>query len=126
MTPPVYCPTGTIGAPDAKPGNCLYDTGFGETVQSYTFNRGFTVTQLCGRASGVVHCNSGGTVNDLIGIDIAFVRPNTTSIVTGLRSGPSLQLDDAQIKISSPTGNGIRYVCLTRAGEVSVAATACP
>jgi prepilin-type N-terminal cleavage/methylation domain-containing protein len=125
---PAYCPVGTAGQPDAKLGNCLFDAGGNEVAQNYKFGRGFTITQLCGRdTSGTTHCNTGGTVNDLSGIDILFTRPNTSSIVTGLRSSAgNLQLRDAQLKVVAPNSVGVRSVCVTQAGEVSVTAGTCP
>jgi prepilin-type N-terminal cleavage/methylation domain-containing protein len=120
---PPYCPVGTAGTPDAKPGNCLFDTGTSETVQSFTFGRGFKITNLCGHDTGnTMRCSS---TSYLTGIDMVFVRPNTNSIISGFHSGSWIQLNDASIELSAPNG-GTRYICVTQAGEVSVAATACP
>lgn len=127
VSAPAYCPTGTAGTPEAKPGNCLYDANNNEIVQNYTFGRGFTISDICGhdaQSPTITRCTSTGY---LTGADIVFIRPNTDSIITGLRSsGGNIQLLDAQIKLQAPTGGGMRYVCVTSVGEVSVAATSCP
>lgn len=121
---PAYCPVGTVGYPDAKPGNCLYDAGNNEVVQSYTFGRGFTISNICGHdTSGVLRCTTGGY---LTGLNVVFLRPNTDSIVTGLRSSGSVQLTDAQITLSAPAGGGVRQVCISKVGQVSVATSSCP
>ncbi|MGE5541070.1 MAG: prepilin-type N-terminal cleavage/methylation domain-containing protein [Bacillota bacterium] len=123
---PSYCPVGTVGQPDAKPGNCMYDPNQNEVSQNFAFSRGFIVSQLCGHdTGGILRCSSDSTA-PLTAIDILFIRPNTNSIVTGFRSTGSLQLKDAQIKLTAPVGNGSRYICVTQVGEISVASSACP
>ncbi len=124
--PEAYCPVGTTGNPDAKPGNCKYESSGGELVQTYTFNRGFRVTQFCGHAvtGGALMCSTDG-VGPLVTLDIVFARPSTNSIITGSTAGADFQMKDAMIKISAPTG-GERYVCVTKVGQISVSATTCP
>lgn len=120
---PAYCPVGTSGQPDAKPGNCRFDRNGSEVVQNYTFGRGFTITQLCGRdTGGEVRC-SDDEAAPLTAIDVLFVRPNTNSIVTGEVSGGTIQLRTAVIRLSAPQGTGVRYICVSQAGQVSVAST---
>ncbi len=122
--PPSYCPVGTAGLPDAKPGNCTYDPSGSEVIQSYTFGRGFSITNICGHDTGnTLRCTTGGY---LTGLDVVFLRPNTDSIVTGLRASGNIQLLDAQVTLTAPGGDGSRYVCVTQVGEVSVASTTCP
>ncbi len=124
---PTYCPMGTAGQPDAKPGNCRYDASGSEMVQNYTFSRGFTITQLCGRdTGGGRRCSDDTQTAPLTSIDILFVRPNTTSVVTGTTAGGSLQLRDAMLKLSAPNNAAARYICVSQAGQVSVATTICP
>jgi prepilin-type N-terminal cleavage/methylation domain-containing protein len=125
-TPPAWCPTGTAGQPDEKPGNCRFDPSGSEIVQSYSFNRGFTVDRFCGRktSDNVLHCSDDGSL-PLTGIDIVFIRPNTNSIITATDASNVYQLNDAHIRIAAPTG-GTRYICVTRVGQISVTATTCP
>lgn len=124
-TASAYCPghSAAAGNPDAKPGNCLYDSAQSEMVQNYVLNRGFYISDICGRdTAGTLRCTSNSY---LTGIDIVFLRPNTDSIVTGLRSGGNIRLTDAQITLMTATG-GARYVCVSSVGQVSVATTTCP
>jgi hypothetical protein len=120
-----YCPghTGAAGSPEAKPGNCLYDSAQSEVAQTFTFRRGFTLTNICGRdTGGVQRCTTGGY---LTGLDILFLRPNTDSVVVGLTTTGNLKLNDVQLTLSAPSG-GTRYICVTSVGEISVATTTCP
>lgn len=121
-----YCPghTAVAGSPDAKPGNCTYDASQNETAQNFTFGRGFQITNICGHdTSNTLRCTSTGY---LTGIDIVFLRPNTDSVVVGLTAGTGTKLLDAQVTLTAPSGNGSRSICVTQAGEISVATSTCP
>lgn len=127
-SPSSYCPghTAAAGNPDAKPGNCVYDAGQNELIQTFTFNRGFTISNVCGHDSGnVQHCATGGAGSALTGLDLMYLRPNTDSVVVGLTGTSPLALTDAQITLLAPQG-GTRNICVTSVGEVSVATTTCP
>jgi hypothetical protein len=124
---PSWCPVGTAGQPDAKIGNCMFDPGGSETVQNFSFGRGFTITNYCGHDMlGVSHCAKDAV--PLTALDVLFSRPNTDSIITGIVSGNALQLKDAQIELTAQDGVGTRAICVTAVGEVSVASTmsVCP
>ncbi|MDR3547763.1 MAG: prepilin-type N-terminal cleavage/methylation domain-containing protein [Candidatus Pacebacteria bacterium] len=120
---PAWCPTGTAGTPDAKPGNCLYDTA-AELVHTYNFNQGFTQS-FCAYLNGAsVGCSNSG-VTTLQSLDIVFLRPNTNTVITGTLSiGPAIQADTACIAVATPTGT-YRYIKVTQLGEVSVTQS-CP
>lgn len=116
---PLRCPTLTVtGTPEEKAGNCLYD-GVGETYQSYTLNRGFTISDFCGKTAGGMVCAS---TNAIQGMDIVFLRPNTVAIITGLTGSPGSKIDFscAQITVKSPTGAAVQTVRISELGEVSV------
>jgi prepilin-type N-terminal cleavage/methylation domain-containing protein len=115
------CPghTAPAGSPDAKIGNCVYDSTQGETVQTFKFGRGMHISQICGHAGGLSTCA-------LTGIDIVFLRPNTDSIVTGLTAGGPVALTDAQITLSDPTNTASKKICITSVGEISVSNGVCP
>lgn len=117
----IGCPPKT-GQVDDKPGNCLYDQA-NEIVQNFTFDRGFSVSKICGRvlSSGAFVCSPTLSVLDLV-----FIRPNTDTVITGVISGTYTQLKDASIEISDPSGVSTRRVCVSYAGQVSVSASACP
>lgn len=125
---PAWCPATHTGQVDDKPGNCLYDSST-ETVQTFSFGRGFYISKLCGhdfQQPGVLRCST-DAINPLTSVDTVFIRPNTDSIITGTATGiGSIQLVDASIVISEPTGVGSRVICLSYAGQISVASTVCP
>ena len=123
---PSYCPVGTAGSPDAKPGNCRFDTS-AETLQNYKIGRGLKVAALCGRdTGGVLRCSTDQT-NPITSIDIVFLRPNTDTVVTASRSGAGdIQLKDLSITLSTPDNAAQRLVCVSYAGQISVTPTACP
>lgn len=129
-SPSTYCPghTAPSGSPDEKSGNCTYDATAipPETVQTFKFGRGFIISDVCGRApsfGGAQRCTSR---NELTGIDMVFLRPNTDSIITGLQSSGPIKLSDAQITISAPGNAASRYVCVTSVGQISVTTAPCP
>ena len=127
QTQPAWCPATHTGFADDKPGNCLYDNA-SETVQTFTFSRGFYISKLCGHSfsqPGTLLCST--DANPLTSIDTVFLRPNTDSIITGNLTGTgNVQLIDANIVLSAPNGEGTRVVCVSYAGQISVASTTCP
>lgn len=120
---PSYCPvlTAAVGTPEAKGGNCLYD-GTSEVVQTYTFNRGFKVTEFCGKdTSGTRRCAANGGISSL---DVLYLRPNTQAIITGMAAGTAVQMTCAEITLTSPTGTNVsRVIRVNQLGEISVGQT---
>ena len=125
---PSYCPISRTGLPDDKPGDCLYSSA-SEIVQNFTFNRGFTITKLCGHdfsSPGTLRCSTDPT-NPIGSIDMVFLRPNTDSIISAkVAGGAYFQISDATIVLSAPNNGGNRLVCVSYAGQVSVATSTCP
>lgn len=120
------CPAGTVGALDAKPGNCVYTAGDG-IVQSYAFSRGFTIRRFCGTVAGSTtrYCSDDSS-SPLTSLDVVFIRSNTTdAVLTGQRSG-SVALSKAEIYIASPDGQATRAICVSQVGQISVAYATCP
>jgi prepilin-type N-terminal cleavage/methylation domain-containing protein len=123
-SPPTWCPTGTAGHPDAKPGNCLYDgPSSGELAQTYQFGQGYTIGKFCGYKNTIpLGCSPSGITS----LDIVFQRPNTVTIMTVKNtSGSYLQADTACIQITAPTNDASQYVKVTQLGEISVVSS-CP
>lgn len=124
---PAWCPATHTGLADDKPGNCLFDNA-SETVQTFTFGRGFYISKICGHRfsqPGTLLCST--DASPLTSIDTVFLRPNTDSIITGNLTGTgNVQLIDANIVLSAPNGEGSRVVCVSYAGQISVASTTCP
>jgi type II secretory pathway pseudopilin PulG len=130
--PPSFCQLGTAGQPDAKLGNCLFDVSASpsEVLQQYTFGRGFSISEICGRDAGnpsTIHCSTDlSPVTPVTVIDIVFQRPNTNSVITGFIGGVKTQLSDVRIKLTDSTGTASRKICVSLAGQISVATSTCP
>jgi len=110
------CPGHTISSgPDAKPGNCTYDTA-AEQVRAYSLNRGFRISKFCGKeTSGVERCSG-----YLSALDITYLRPNTQSVIIGIRGGSRIALTDAVIYLAAPDGSTERCVSVSKVGQVAV------
>ncbi|KND51385.1 MAG: putative Type IV pilus pilin [Parcubacteria bacterium C7867-001] len=110
-------------SPDARPGNCLYDGSSDGIVETYTFNRGFSIGSVCGHISPTVTRCLG---TDFDTFDITFLRPNTQTVVVGTRSGVVTAMTDACIHIAAPGGeNTDGNIYISQVGGISVVPT-CP
>ncbi len=114
-------PPGGAGAPDAKYGDCVYQSS--EKVSAYTLGNGITISGVCiyQAASSVCHpINSGdGT------LDIVFARPNPDVFFsTGGTYSPSPVIQSACLTLSTQSGTH-RYVSVTQYGAVLASATPC-
>ncbi len=125
---PSNCATavGTVGAPDHKPGNCLYDSigaSVDGIVRTYNFGRGFKIDHFCGKAAttGDTIC-SGSVLSEL---DISFLRSNTETIINGKRSSGWVALTSAEIYIKEPEDGNMRAICVSSIGQVSVTGDDC-
>lgn len=120
---PGWCLTGTVGTPDAKPGNCIYDSS-SEDLKTYTLNRGYTISDVCGTDTGLTkRCISTGYLSS---VSIVFMRPNTDTIITGRTStGTAVKLSCATIRIKAPGSTNEKCVLISTVGQISVP-LACP
>jgi hypothetical protein len=121
------CPTGIVGTPSEKPGNCRFDTADGK-VSTYSFQDGFSIKEFCGKTTaGTLTCStSGAPLNNL---DLVFTRPNTSTTISGVigSSGTVTNFACALITLTDQTGSGVRKVRVSSLGEVTVGnALACP
>lgn len=120
-SPPVatitWCPTGAAGTPDAKPGNCIYNSANGEQLRSFSMQRGYAITNICGYTGSATVCTGSGNLTSL---DMVFERPNTQSILTGVNGSIYTPLVDACIQVSSPDRTTSRWINVTQLGEVTV------
>lgn len=129
------CPghTALAGAPNAKPGDCVYASGVGQdgVLQTFRFDRGFTVGYVCGHVSSNPATSkciyNDGRTSDFTSIDISFLRPNTQSVVIGTDANNNYTaLSDACIHIAAPNGpNTNGNIFVSYVGEVAVVDT-CP
>lgn len=133
---PSSCNTGTSGTPEFKPGNCVYD--YNDTtpptdsaVQTFKFERLFYVDRFCGREASpgtTIRCANAANTDYLSRINIAFLRPNTDVVITGIERtiGTAVPLRNAAIYIKSPDGLAERGVCVSQVGQIFVATSTCP
>jgi len=111
--------------PEWKPGNCMYDNN-AEAVTPYSLNKGFSISDFCGiwmDDTTITRACASGTTNkgSIESLHVAFMRPNTEAIMTGLTSG--LRKRDflcARIYIASPAGGNKKCIYISKVGQVSV------
>jgi len=120
-TPPANDPTG----PNAQPGNCVYDSSVGESVQTYALGNGITISDFCALTGGswsCAHKNGSG----LSTLDIVFARPNPDAFMSanGLHA-VSVPITAVCVSVSSPQG-GMRYISVSAAGNITANAASCP
>jgi prepilin-type N-terminal cleavage/methylation domain-containing protein len=118
-------PAAGADAPDAKPGDCVYETSQGEKITDYTLGNGITVSDFCAFAFNSWSCvHSNG--NNLTSLDIVFARPNPQAFVSVNGSySISLPVTRACLVVSSPQG-GQRYVSVAASGAITANASSCP
>lgn len=124
---PRHChptPAGGPSAPDAQPGNCVYDgTSRSENISTYTLGNGITVSNFCAFKSGVWLCTNKGMLSAL---DIVFARPdpNPFMSVDGVYSA-LFPVTAACLALTSPQG-GSRFLSVAASGEITADAASCP
>lgn len=116
-------PASDPGAPDAKPGNCVYDLLHGERVTDYALGNRITITDFCAYAGGWSCAASNGATLETL--DIVFARPNPDPPFMSVNGAYSASITAACIIVSSPFG-GSRFVSITAAGAITANATSCP
>lgn len=110
-------------APDARPGNCSYDSG--EKVTSYVLGNHIVVSDFCAYAVGAWSCANSGN-QSLTSLDIVFARPNPDAFMStnGMYS-KTFPVTASCITLSSAQG-GARYISVSGTGEINARATSCP
>ncbi|MEK7099515.1 MAG: prepilin-type N-terminal cleavage/methylation domain-containing protein [Patescibacteria group bacterium] len=102
--------------PDAHPGNCLYDSAT-EMVRTYSLNRGYYISRICGTAVGGTQKCSG---EDFDTVDIVFMRPSTNAVILGLKNSSLINLTDLTVHLSSPDNAAERCIYISKVGQVGV------
>jgi len=128
---PARChPATDTGAPDAKPGNCVYDPQPNKDVliTTYTLGNGVTFGDLCVYTNSWSCATSHGSL--LASLDIVFIRPNPTPFMTGCTTGACsydalVPVTQACLKLVSPQG-GERFISVDSSGEIRATAASCP
>jgi prepilin-type N-terminal cleavage/methylation domain-containing protein len=123
---PTGCPVGTPGTPSEKPGNCRFDAGDG-IVNKYTFSRGYTIKQFCGKTGSRQYCSTDSS--PLTNMDLVFTRPNTSTMISGQvnGSGSPIAFSCALVVITDSSEEATRFVRISSLGEITVGQNlACP
>jgi type II secretory pathway pseudopilin PulG len=95
--------------------NKRYDADVDQIVQTYTLGRGHTILRFCGIASDQSeHCSDNAAA--LTHLDIAFLRPNPDSTITGDAPAP---YSSGKIVVTSGSGE-TRTVSVQSTGQISV------
>lgn len=117
-------PNPNPSAPNARPGNCVYDANQGEKVTGYTLGNGITISDFCAYTPNTLSwsCASGS----LTSLDIVFSRPNPDPFmsVNGYYSA-TFPITKACIALTSQQG-GARFVSVAASGEITANASSCP
>ncbi|MBI4065657.1 type II secretion system protein [Candidatus Kaiserbacteria bacterium] len=114
-------PANDPSGPDAKPGNCAYDSSQGEVTVDYTLGNGITISKFCSYTSGW-SCSDNG----LTSLDIVFARPNANPFISANGSySATIPVTAACLTVSSPQG-GSRFVSVSSSGQISANASSCP
>jgi hypothetical protein len=121
-TDSVCHPTSDAGAPDARPGDCVYEPTYGEKVVEYVLGNGIIISNFCA-FNGSWSCAQGGGLTSL---DITFSRPNPDPRIStnGTYSGVS-PATNMCVTVSSPQG-GERFVSVGASGQIIANAPSCP
>jgi prepilin-type N-terminal cleavage/methylation domain-containing protein len=106
-------------APDAKPGNCIYDANYGEKVTSYQLGNGITVSDFCAYTPSGWQCANSGT-GSLSSLDLVYARPNPDAFIR-YNGSYSAVATAACITVASATGNA-RYISVAASGEINARA----
>jgi prepilin-type N-terminal cleavage/methylation domain-containing protein len=115
-------------APDAQPGNCVYDSTHSEAVMTYTLGNADTISNFCAytpNTSAWSCANSSGS-QKLTKMDIVFARPNAVPFIStnGIYTS-SNPISQACLTISSAQGIS-RYIYIYNSGEIAADAISCP
>ena len=118
-------PATDITAPDAKAGNCAYESATDTKIADYQLPRRFIFQDFCTYSGGSWQCanSNGSTVSRL---DIVFVRPDPSPYISKNGSfSTTVPVTKACITLASPEG-WVRHISVSSSGEVAADASACP
>lgn len=121
-------PTSDASAPDAKPGNCSYESAQGEKVVDYKLGNGITVSDFCAYSLGSWSCTyaHSGAGGGLSSLDIVFARPNPDPFMSVNGSYSIIApVTAACIAVTSPQG-GAHFVSVAASGQIVANALSCP
>ena len=114
-------------APNARPGDCVYEANQGEKVTEYALGNGITVSDFCAYTPNTLSWSCANSGNQALSVlDIIFSRPNPDPFmsVNGAYSASS-PVTEACLTLSSPQG-GSRFISVGASGEINATALSCP
>lgn len=114
-------PTLDATAPDAEPGDCVYQAAQSEKVLGYTLGNGVTISNFCAFIAGGWVCSSG----TLTSLDISFARPNPVAFIS-TNGVYSVATPASAACITVSQGGNSRYIAVNAAGRITGNATSCP
>ncbi|MHB1769860.1 MAG: prepilin-type N-terminal cleavage/methylation domain-containing protein [Minisyncoccota bacterium] len=120
---PIADPT----APNARPGDCVYEANQGEKVTGYTLGNGITISDFCAYTPNNLSWSCANSGNQALStLDIIFSRPNPDPFmsVNGAYSTAN-PVTAACLALSSPQG-GSRFISVGASGEINESALSCP
>lgn len=105
-------PSNGADAPNALPGNCIFDSAAGEKIQGYDLNNGVTVDNFCAYTASQQYCAHGGSFA-IDRLDIVFSRPNPIPTFTAL-VGDSVAATGSSASVNT---SGLYKACVTLASS---------
>lgn len=127
-TTSVCHPIADVAAPNAKPGNCSYESAQNEKVVEYLLGNGITVSDFCAYALGSWTCTYAhdGYSGGLSVLDIVFARPNPEPFISVNGSySAAFPITAACLTITSPQGGG-HFISVGSSGQIIANAASCP
>lgn len=123
-------PTSDASAPDAQPGDCLYEPTTqsqgqkDQKVIEYALGNGIVVSDFCVLNSSwsCARAQGGG----LSSLDIVFARPNPDTFIRANGSSNTEYTFVCLTVSSSQVGGTERYVSVASSGEITANAESCP
>lgn len=118
-------PTADASAPDARPGNCVYESAQSEKIVEYILGNGITINDFCSYAVGSWSCahTNGSSLSSL---DIVFARPNPDPFISTNGSySDAFPVTAACLSMTSSHG-GEQYISIAASGQIIADAASCP
>lgn len=114
-------PLGGSAAPDAQPGDCIYDQNQDQRVNSYTLGNGIIISDFCVyRDNGIGGKKKCASTHPLTFLDVVFARPNPDVFIETSLTGYTY----ACLTVASPQGT-TRSVSIGTSGVITVSASPC-
>ena len=115
--------TNGASAPDARPGDCVYEKGSDPLVTTYSIGNGITIADFCADTLAGWSCANSGSAS-LSSLDIVFARPNPDPYIR--YNGSSGNVGTAACIALSAGPGSERYVSVAASGEINPNAAPCP